>query len=129
MDRPGGTVPIRMKAWSAPGRPFNVGPLCLMHTLFARIFAWFRLGKVARQTVHDHLTRTSKRRLLLTRIDYRLRDVIVRVRHTYRDRAVPLRTYHLFDPRAGTVADVPWSEVRKLVSPLHTTMSVNGGRA
>src|SRR5687768_6007505 len=27
MDRPSGTVPVRMKAWSAPGRPFNVGPL------------------------------------------------------------------------------------------------------
>src|SRR5437870_3670532 len=40
MDRPGGTVHGSMKAWSAPVRPLNVGPLCglrmpveLLHTL------------------------------------------------------------------------------------------------
>jgi hypothetical protein len=84
-----------------------------MRKILAKIMDWYRLGKVAKVTVCEHLSRGNERRFV-ARIAYRLRDGIV-VCAAYRDREVPRRSYHLFDPGTGGVRDVEWAEVRKMV--------------
>lgn len=84
-----------------------------MGNVFLRMMRWFELGKRAKTTVRSHLSSTSSRRCFVD-IRYRLDDVIV-VCASYRDHNLPLRTFHLFDALTGSVKDVVWTDVRKLV--------------